>query len=624
MCGISGIVDFESPIDRKKIERSLEKMHYRGPDNSGIYENTNVTLGHARLSIIDLNPRANQPFFLPEKNGVIVLNGEIYNYHELRKILLKKGYTFKTTSDTEVLLTGYFEWGYNILDRLVGMFAFAIYDLNNSTLFFARDRFGEKPFLFCHNENSFSFASNLAGLCELIKNRDLNTDAINELIAYQYISSNHSIYKGINKLNPGHYGVYNKNGLRIEQYWFLNYSDKIDISVDEAATRVDELLNQAIEDQLNADVPVGVFLSGGNDSGIVAAIASNYKSNLISVTMTVPGSPKYDESKNARAIADIYGLNSNFVILDNNCTDELPALLAMTEPFADSSILPAYNVAHKAKKFATVVLTGDGGDEIFGGYGKPSMANRAGRSQNLLIANMLDFFGNRRFNPLFNFLGSYALSDSAFKYGGMEFFLKMQDFSTNYIQKYVFQREFIKKIEVKQAESLIKVYNTNRNCYSDFHDALLYLGVKSRLPDDFLLKIDTATMAASLESRAPFLDHRLIEFTSKLKPEILMPGRVEKGLLKRVAEKYLPKEIIYSQKKGFSIPVDDYFRKDWGTKLLKLLDKGISVEMGIINPKGVKRLLEWHRRNEIPQLDRLLFSILVLELWLEINLLKKE
>lgn len=624
MCGIAGIVNFERPIDRKNIEKSLKKMSYRGPDNIGIYENTHITLGHARLSIIDLNPRANQPLSLSDCNGVIVLNGEIYNYHELRESLIKKGYAFKTTSDTEVLLTGYFEWGYKILDRLVGMFAFAIYDLNNSTLFFARDRFGEKPFLFCYNESRFSFASNLAGLSELIENRELNPDAINELIAYQYISSNHSIYKNINKLKPGHYGVYNRNGLKIKQYWFLNYSEKIDISVDEAANGVDELLNQAIKDQLNADVPVGVFLSGGNDSGIVAAIASNYRSNLTSVTMTVPGSPKYDERENAEAIADMYKLNSKFVIMDNNCTNELPTLLGMTEPFADSSILPAYNVAQKAKQFATVVLTGDGGDEVFGGYGKPSMARRAGRSRNYLFAKGLKFFGDRRFNPLFNSLGNYALSDSAFKYGGMELFLKMQDYSTRYIQKYVFKREFIKKIEIEQAESLITDYSINRNCFSDFHDGLLYLGVKNRLPDDFLLKVDTATMAASIESRAPFLDHRLIEFTSKLKPDILMPGGLGKGLLKKVAEKYLPKEIIYSQKKGFSIPVSDYFKHSWRNQLLQLLDNGISVEMGIINPGGVKRILEWHKKNEIPQLERLLFSILILELWLESNLLKKE
>ena len=619
MCGIAGAVDFTRTVNKQQVQRALKQMEYRGPDNIGIFEDSFAVLGHNRLSVLDLNPRANQPFCLKMENLVIVFNGEIYNYLELKKILEKEGYRFETTSDTEVLIYGFLKWGPEIVDKLIGMFAFLIYDIKNSSLFFARDRFGEKPFLYSVDKGRFIFASNLAGLNELLDVKELNADGINELIAYQYISTNVSIYSNVNKLKPGFYGVFDKAGLKIKQYWNVNYSEKIDISLKEAADKVEELLNLAIENQINADVPVGVFLSGGNDSGIVASIASNYSSRLTSITMGLDSQPEFDETSNAKLIADRHRLDAHFIKMDDNCAEELPLLLGMGEPFADSSILPAFNVARKAKSYATVVLTGDGGDEIFGGYGKPFMALRAGYEPNSFIKQCLRYFGNRRFNPLFSRIGSYALSDSSIRYGGLELFLRMQDFGSEYIKKTIFQDSFIRKINIGQGESYLKEYHEGKDLFTDFHDALLYLGVKTRLPDDFLVKIDTSTMAASVESRAPFLDHRIIDFTSKLKPEILMPGGIYKGLLKKVAEKYLPSEIIYSPKKGFSIPVSHYFRSSWHERLNNLLIEGLSAEIGVINPQGVRKLLKWHHSQNIPQIDRLLYSIFVFELWLRIH-----
>jgi asparagine synthase (glutamine-hydrolysing) len=618
MCGIAGKISFnESDSFERDVKNACQAMAYRGPDNTTINTIGKATLGHCRLAIIDLSAEANQPFYSGDKRYSIVFNGEIYNYQEVRKQLESElGIHFHTNSDTEVLLKGYIYKGSQILESLRGMWAFAIWDNQLQELFFARDRFGEKPLFYNFENGVFSFASNLAAISNLIDKRELNPKAISELFAYQYISQNNSIYKGVKKLLPAQFGIVTKDEIKLSKYWEVKYHEKIDISFEEAQTKVEEIMHNSVQEKLISDVPLGLFLSGGNDSGLVAGIASQYKKGISSITLSTPQNPELDEAKYAREIAKLHGLNYNQVDLEIDCINKLPQLLAMIEPFADSSIIPTAAVSEKARQFLTVVLTGDGGDEIFGGYGIPALLNKITPSS-LPLKTVLDELSNRRFQPGWKYPSKIANVERMIKFGGLDSYCNAMDYEPSNIRKLLFQSSFIDELETEQAyfpKSIIKGYPKKISN----HDMMLYLGVKGYLPDDFLMKVDTGTMYASIESRAPFLDNRLIEFTSSLKPEILMPNGQEKLLLKKICEKYLPKEIVYKKKTGFRIPVRDYFNSKWSDLLKSYIKEGISAELGIINIEGSLKLIEWYQKARPSQMEKLLFSMLVFEIWLRV------
>lgn len=624
MCGIAGKISFNTLQNYEQdVKNACDAMAYRGPDNRTINSIGNAVLGHCRLAIIDLSTDANQPFYSEDRRYSIVFNGEIYNYKEVRNELENNfGLSFKTNSDTEVLLKGYILKGAQILESLRGMWAFAIWDNQEEKLFVARDRFGEKPLFYHFEDRVFSFASNLSGISKLIKTNELNPKAISELFAYQYISQNQSIYKDVRKLLPAQFATISKNGIKLSSYWEVKYYEKIDISFEEAQTKVEEIMHLSIQEKLISDVPLGLFLSGGNDSGLVAAIASQYKKGITSVTLSTPQNPELDEAIYAKQIAELHGLNYHQVDLEIDCINKLPQLLSMIEPFADSSIIPTAAVSEKARQFLTVVLTGDGGDEIFGGYGIPAMLNKIEKSP-LPLGKLMDELSNRRFQPGWKYPSKIASIERMIKYGGLNSYCNSMDYEPANIRKLLFQSAFIKELEEEQAffpKSIIKNYKGRISR----HDMMLYLGVKGYLPDDFLMKVDSGTMFASIESRAPFLDNRLIEFTSKLKPEVLMPDGKEKLLLKKICEKYLPKEIVYKKKTGFRIPVRDYFNTKWADLLKGYINEGISADLGITNIEGCLKLINWYQKARPSQMEKLLFSMLVFEIWLRVFYLKKE
>lgn len=624
MCGIAGKISFKHlSDDESKVESACEAMSYRGPDFKKIVKTGKAVLGHCRLAIIDLSTEANQPFFSDDKRYSIVFNGEIYNFYEVKKVLEDKhNIKFFTKSDTEVLLKGYIKLGVEILKLLRGMWAFAVWDNLKEELFVSRDRFGEKPFFYCYENDNFSFASNLSGITKLVEKTEINPNAVSELYAYQYISQNNCIYSNIKKLLPAEYAIINKNGIEIKSYWEISYSEKIDISFEEAQTKVEEILHSSVSEKLISDVPLGLFLSGGNDSGLVAAIASQYKKNITSITLSTPQNPELDESIYAQKIASIYNLNYNQVELDIDCINVLPKLLHMIEPFADSSVIPTIAVSEKAKKHLTVVLTGDGGDEIFGGYGIPSLFRNTKRSD-LPFKSILEKLSNLRFHPGAKYLSKIAKTEQLIKYGGIYSYSNSMDYEPANIRKFLFQKEFIENLYKEQAHFQKTIIRQAENrCLSE-HDIMLYLGVKGYLADDFLMKVDSGTMYASLESRSPFLDNRLIEFTSKLKPEILMPEGKEKYLLKKICEKYLPLDIVYKKKTGFRIPVRDYFNTKWSDLLIKLIKEGISHELGITNVEGSLKLIEWYKKSKPSQMEKLLFGMLIFEIWLRVFHLKR-
>lgn len=624
MCGIAGKISFNTFQNyEQEVKNACDAMAYRGPDNITVNTIGNATLGHCRLAIIDLSPEANQPFYSEDKRYSIVFNGEIYNYKEVRSQLEKEfDLKFRTNSDTEVLLKGFITIGPQILDRLRGMWAFAVWDNQNQELFIARDRFGEKPLFYYFDNGVFLFASNLSGISNLLTNKELNPKAISELFAYQYISQQQSIYKGVTKLLPAQFGYVTKDELKLSSYWQVKYDEKIDISFEDAQVKVEEIMHSSIQEKLISDVPLGLFLSGGNDSGLVAAIASHYKKGITSVTLSTPQNPELDEAMYAQKIAKLHGLNYNQVDLEIDCINKLPQLLSMIEPFADSSIIPTAAVSEKAKQFLTVVLTGDGGDEIFGGYGIPALLNRIKPSA-LPLATIMDELSNRRFQPGWKYAPKVANIERMIRYGGLNSYCNAMDYEPSNIRKLLFKSSFLNELETEQAyfqKSIIKSYKGNISN----HDMMFFLGVKGYLPDDFLMKVDTGTMYASIESRAPFLDNRLIEFTSKLKPEVLMPNGQEKLLLKKICEKYLPKEIVYKKKTGFRIPVRDYFNGKWTDLLMGYIKEGISSDLGIINIEGSLKLINWYQKARPSQMEKLLFSMLVFEIWLRVFHLKQQ
>jgi asparagine synthase (glutamine-hydrolysing) len=626
MCGIAGIVDLsDRPIDPGSVQRMCDTMARRGPDAGEIRILPHAVLGHRRLAILDLSERGNQP--MTARGLWAVHNGEIYNHAQLRRELEERGARYFSTTDTESLLYGYDDWRTGLSRRCRGMWAFAIWDGKERTLHLSRDRMGEKPLYYWVSGTRFAFCSSIAGLTQVVPRVEVDPAAVASLLAYEYIPHEECILQGVRKLAPAHHLVFNDAGVVIERYWKLDYRTKLEISVDEAVGRVEELVDSAVGEQLRADVPVGVFLSGGVDSGYVAALASRHQSGITAITMTVPGSDDRDESANARAIAALHSISGVEVPLDENCIRDLPMLLATIEPFGDSSIIPAAAVARAASRQLKVVLTGDGGDEGFGGYGLPQIARQAAGNGTrgrlaAFIAPALRALSRQWITPGLRLLRLHSSRSALLAGGGIEAFLQAREATPVQVRNLLYGPALEGLLHRPLAEHLLAVLKSS--LAADPWDALLSIGIECKLADDFLYKVDSATMFHSLEARCPLLDHRLHEFLAQLPFHILMPDTEYKSLLKRAAVRHNPKEVVHSRKKGFSIPVERYFLGGWGRLLLNLTRDGAAAQRGLIKPEGVRQYLSMHGLRANYRLDRQLFSLLALELWLRVFLEKRE
>jgi len=615
MCGISGLINWQE-VTKKELENvssSLKEMDYRGPDYSKVFQFKFAALGHNRLAILDLNKRSNQPMSSDDKQFTIVFNGEIYNHNELRKDLIAKGVEFATTSDTEVLLKGYIVFGKAILKMIRGMFAFVIWDNIKNVCFAARDRFGEKPFYYSLDDNNnFLFASNLQGFVAL-KNQDMeiNKQAVYELFSQQFLGES-TIYKGVQKLKPGHYLEISADSFKDKIYWDVTYADKIETSFSKAKDHIESMLFESVSEQLEADVPVGVYLSGGTDSSIIAALASRKKKDVVALTMSAPNSVN-DESEAASFVANHLGIQHKIVPLDGTSIKYLPKILKTMEPLADVSLIPSMAIAKEASKDFKVMLSGDGADEIFGGYKTPFTFEQNSFKGNFLTKKIIDesLKGNGKIS---RYLNDRLTMSRLFKWGGIESFyssikspvnevLSVLNVDGPMVNKKAVNKEILSKISTES-------------------DILMYLGVKDKLVNDFLYKMDASSMLFSIESRAPYLDYRIVDYVSKLPLGTLMPSGEDKELLKKIGAKYIPESFFKLPKKGFSIPYYDYLKNDWGTLLVKLVKEHISADLGIINPESVVDLVKRYREKPSFRIGRLLYSILVFEIWLRVFHLK--
>jgi asparagine synthase (glutamine-hydrolysing) len=624
MCGIAGIVDLnERPISTDTVRAMCCNLERRGPDAEGVVALSGAVLGHRRLAVLDLSPRGNQPMATADGRLAVVFNGQVYNHLELRGQLEAGGASYRSRTDTESLLYGYRAWGSGISARCRGMWAFAVWDAAARTLFLSRDRLGEKPLYYHERDGRLAFASTLAGLRPALTDPSISPDAVASLLAYQYVPHTEAIYEGVRKLWPGHHLSFGASGVRSEAYWTLAHDDKLDVGPEESERLVEEALAAAVAEQLEADVPVGVFLSGGVDSGYVAALAAQRKPGIVSITMTTPGAPERDEAAAARLIAERHGTTHVEVPLDQRCISDLPGLLAAGEPHGDSSLLPAAAVARAARTRLTVVLTGDGGDESFDGYGHPRIARaaqalRRGPTAPLwrALAPLMTDLSRRRLTPGLRRLRLRCSREHLLAGAGLERWLGSRDAAPRDVRRALYGPRLAPLAGRPPGAFLVELARTSR--YREPWEATLAVGIRGRLAGDYLVKMDTATMYHSLESRAPFLDHRVVELAARLPYERLFPDGFDKGLLRRLAARHNPPSIVYASKKGFGIPVDRYFRGRWGDLLRELTADGVAAQLGLIEPRGVRRLLRAHGHRASTRVQTILFTLLALEIWLRV------
>lgn len=574
MCGIVGYV---GDVDRDKIAKMLQATAHRGPDDNGMYINGNVGLGNNRLAVIDLSPKGHQPMFDNEKTVCIVYNGEMYNFMELRQEL-KKDYKFKSSSDTEVVIYAYKKWGINCLKHLNGMFAFVIYDMKNNLLFGARDRRGEKPLKYFFDGKTFIFASEVKGILSVLKEKPtMDIGAISDYLSLQYVPSPKTGFKNIYKLPSASYFIFKDGKLKINKYWTLNFSEKLNISEDEWMELLEAKINQCVRSRMVSDVSIGSFLSGGADSSAVTAFMAMNSMKRINTFSVGFDDPKFDETKFSSQVAKKYNTNHSYIRVDLQIFKE--ELFKMSdyydEPFADNSLMPTLFLSRFARQKVKVVLSGDGGDENFAGYGWYNVA-AFGKYYGIVPKVVRNGIVKPIMNSLF-FLSPNLLTSRIKTFS--------DTFDLPFYNKYVFYKSFFnnkdkntifsdksKKIIGKGNTFLVdkKVYDAK---LSDVDNALK-IDINSYLPEDLLYKIDIASMSVGLEVRAPLLDYKLMEFAAKM-PSNLKVGIFDKKYIFKkmlIKEDLLPLNILNRPKRGFNPPIGTWFKNDIKEYVIDVLE----------------------------------------------------
>ncbi len=637
MCGIAGRCNFIGKrIEHQVIKRMIQTLFYRGPDDEGIYVSSDrnpntqaqAALGHRRLSIIDLET-GHQPMSNEDGSVWIVFNGEIYNFLELKEMLLSKGHYFKTKSDTEVVLHLYEEQDLDCVRGLRGMFAFAIWDNKKERLFLVRDRVGKKPLVYHFDGQHLTFASEIKALLQNDIKREIDPNSIDYFLTYGYIPSPQSILKGIRKLPPAHILTYDKNGIRTQRYWRITYHKRA-ISFIEAKERFRELLTESVRLRLISDVPLGAFLSGGIDSSTVVALMSELSGAPVKTFTVGFEEEDFSEIKFAQKVARRFNTEHREFIVRPNAFEVLHKLVwHYNEPFGDSSCIPTYYVAKMTREFVPVALNGDGGDESLAGYE---------RYRGLRIGSYLRYLPKPFINLLLTlfrqdkglFTKTVSLLMDKFNLkatpryveGFLGGLLKYPDQWKRYISWVSYfqesQRPYLYSDSFKlDLNNDVSRYILNLVEHSDLHASLakaMEIDINSYLPEDLLVKMDIATMANSLEARSPFLDHNLMEFAASLPINFKLKFLNTKYILKELTQDLLPKEILQRKKWGFGVPLDKWFREQLKQFSYEtLLDKR-SIERGYFKKEYIKTLLDEHSSEKFNH-GACIWSLLNLEIW---------
>ncbi len=621
MCGICGIYNKgNAPVLHEDILKMREIMIDRGPDDAGIYIGNHIGLGHRRLSIIDLSEAARQPMCNEDEQVWVVFNGEIYNFVELREKLVKAGHFFRSKSDSEVIIHGYEEWGEQIFEKMNGMFAIAIWDARKERLILSRDRIGKKPLFYTEAQGSVVFASDIKSIINsnCVYNLEIDEEAIDCYLAHICIPQAHTIFKGIKKVQPAHYMIFDKTKTVSERYWYLSFKSKIFIDEDEYIEEAETLLRTAIKDRLMSDVPLGVFLSGGVDSSLVVALMSHLSNEKVKTFSVGFDYQPFNELPYAKKVSDTYNTDHREIIISDKYVNILPKLVwNYGEPFADSSAIPSYFISKAAREFVKVSLVGDGGDEAFAGYDRTQIAYRA-----LTYRKVVPQFISKTFlSPFFNIFGNYT--DKIYPLNRIRFYENYTAESTRLRYKNlmgnIYERE---KYYSEQFKGRLGTHHP-AHVYEEFYDfsdgideidKVLSVDYNTILPDDYEVKMDIASMSNSLEVRAPFLDYRIMELASQIPSRKKIRLRQSKYLLKTLAEKYVPKENIYRPKGGFAMPVGDWFRRELKAYLYKIVLSEKAKSRGYFNYDYIKHIVNEHMEGKGYHVHKL-WSLLWLEIW---------
>jgi asparagine synthase (glutamine-hydrolysing) len=623
MCGICGAVNFNNmPINRQILETANNRMLSRGPDDSGIKLFGNVGLAHRRLSIIDLSS-GHQPLSNEDESIWITFNGEIYNYKELRQELIRLGHRFKTNSDTEVIVHLYETFGCECIKKLDGMFAFGVYDKNKNRLFLARDRLGKKPLVYSRAKNSFIFASELRALSAFPAfEKKINPQAVHDFLSYTHIPAPATIYKDVFKLLPGHYLDLDVSTgeIAINSYWCAAYSIKSEISFDDAKSELRRLLEKAVEKRLMSEVPLGCFVSGGLDSAVVTSLLSKALQGDLNTFTIGFDDPQYDERHYARTVADYFKTRHNVKKVTPCDFSVLEKIVGnFGEPFADASMMPAYQLSEFAREKITVALSGDGGDEFFGGYYRYSVSRYADYAgaipkslRNSLSSAAMKLLSKssdeRRFSGKAKRMLSMIGKDGIHRY------FDMLNKADDKIKQKLYGEAVKEHLSHLQppVSRLEKVYGLLTA--KDPVERLMELDIYTYLPNDILTKVDIASMACSLEVRCPLLDYDVIDFVSKLPIGFKNTLTARKKLLIETFRDSLPKNICARRKMGFGVPVGRWIKNEWKEKTKELLLDSRLAESQVFKGEELRRILSDHIDNR-KDYSYLLFSLIVMELW---------
>jgi asparagine synthase (glutamine-hydrolysing) len=620
MCGIAGFISKDKNAPENERAHLLDKMcrsiTHRGPDEQGTIVKSAAALGMRRLSIIDL-ASGQQPIFDCSGDLAIVFNGEIYNYRELKKDLQSRGHRFKTNSDTETIVHAFEEYGADCVKYLRGMFAFAIYDFRNESLFIARDRVGKKPLFYALTPNgNFVFGSELKVLLEhgeISKNIDYS--ALDAYLTFGYVPEEFCIFKSVEKLAPGSFLIYKNGEITTRKYWDFDYSGVSEAKSEaEYVEELREKLKEAVRVRLVSEVPLGAFLSGGVDSSAIVAMMSQILEKPVKTFSIGFNEDSFNELKFARIAAKHFETEHHEFIVTPDLVETADELVwHFDEPFADSSALPTFMVAKMARDFVTVVLSGDGGDELFAGYTRYVTDKKRsgleklplGLRQNLLrpLSAALPH-GAKGKNFLYN-----ASLDSVDRYiDSISYFGELK-------KNALYDKNFRRNLNGDFGQAA-KIYQEIAGTPKSENpvDRLLYLDSKTYLPSDILTKVDRMTMAASLEARVPLLDHELIEFVQKIPAHLKLKDLETKYIFKKALEGVVPREILYREKQGFGVPVGEWINSHLKERINETLLEKRTRERGFFDEKYVAVLLDEHRKNRRDH-SHALWILWMLELW---------
>ena len=618
MCGIAGYV---GEGGRGDLEKMVDAIKHRGPDDKGIFLVGDVGLAHARLSVIDLSERGHQPMFNEDKTIGIVFNGEIYNFKELKNELIKLGYKFKSDTDTEVIIYLYEEFGESCFERLNGMFAIGLYDFKQKKLILARDRMGEKPLYWSFFGGTLMFASELRAIMEhRIFKKELNLDALNKYLTYEYVPTPHSIFKNVYKLEPASYLVYQNKEIKKIKFWEIEFNNS-DISFDEAITQLDKKINESVKLRMVSDVPFGVFLSGGLDSSTIAYYAQKNSSRKIKTFSVNFEEKSFDESKYAQKVSDILGTEHyDQLLTTKNLIETLSTIDLIDEPIGDASIIPTYLLSKHARNYVTVALGGDGGDELFAGYPTFQADVLAGiyeKIPTLIKKIFLEKIIHKIPETDNNFNLGFRLKTFVKGLGGDKNYRHhrwLGSFTAEEKEK-LFKREIWNEIDAKKDFEEIDYYLKNIKA-EDHRNKTLGLYMRTYLMDEVLVKVDRASMKNSLEIRSPFLDPNLVELANSLPFSFKLKGFTTKYILKKLMEDKLPGSIVYRKKKGFGIPLSRWLRNELKEFCDGLLSEEKIKNQGLFNYDYIAKLkLEHFDENKDNR--KKLWTLMAFMIWYE-------